>query len=189
MTICIDQLKLIRIVLPRSSPPKFYPQLHNTFHLGDEIVCVNGSLMNGLTPKDVLTVIRQSNTAIVEFIIRRTPFAEIFLLKREYEFQPLGIVRESNTDEILFIEHNSLAHRHGIPSQTKPADPLKKTDINWSITEINFRPCSLFKCDEIKTRLNCVGTEISLLLQPLDLVKNLKKQLKLIKNYKDYDLR
>lgn len=146
--------------------------------------------MNGVTPKDVLSVIRQSDTAIVEFIIRRTPFAEIFLLKREYEFQPLGIVCEGNTDEILYIEHNSLAQRQGIPNQTKPADPLKKTDINWSITEINFRPCSLFfKADEIKNRLNCVGTEISLLLQPLDLVKNIKKQLKLIKNYKDYDLR
>ena len=154
--------------------------------MGDEIVCVNGSVMNGLTPKDVLTVIRQSDTAIVEFIIRRTPFGQIFLLKREYEFQELGIVREANTDEILFIEPNSLAHRQGIPNQTKPADPLRKTDINWAITEINFRPCGLFKGDEIRNRLNSFGKEISLLLQPLDLVKNIKKQLKNIKNYKDY---
>lgn len=137
-------------------------------------------------PKDVITVIRQSDTAVVEFIIRRTPFAQIFLLKRQFEHQDLGIVRVGNTDEILSIEPNSLADRQGIPSQTKPADPLKKTDINWSITEINFRPCSLFKNEDIKNRLNCVGLEISLLLQPLDLVKNIKKQLKLIKNYKDY---
>lgn len=135
----------------------------------------------------MITVIRHSDTAIVEFIIRRTPFAQIFLLKREFEFQDLGIVREGNTDEILFIEPNSLAHRQGIPNQTKPADPLRQTDVNWAITEINFRPCNLFfKGDEIKNRLNSVGLEVSLLLQPLDLVKNIKKQLKQIKNYKDY---
>lgn len=64
---------------------------------------------------------------------------------------------------------------------------MRKEKVNWYITEINFRPLNLFfKNDEIKTRLNAVGTEISILLQPIDLVKNIRKQLKLIKNYKDY---
>lgn len=96
-------------------------------------------------------------------------------------------MREGNSAEILFIEPNSLASKYSIPNQTRPVDSLRKTDINWAITEINSRSLNLFfKGDEIKTRLNSVGLEISLLLQPLDLVKNLKKQLKLIKNYKDY---
>ena len=39
---------------------------------------------------------------------------------------------------------------------------------------------------EIADRLNAVGRDISILIQPADLVKQLKKQLKTIKGYKDY---
>lgn len=109
------------------------------------------------------------------------------MIRRQHLQQDLGIVREGNTAEILFIQPNSLAARYGIDNQTIGADPLRKNEVNWYITEINFRPLNLFfKGEEIKARLNCVGCEISLLLQPIDLIKNLRKKLKLIKNYKDY---
>lgn len=39
---------------------------------------------------------------------------------------------------------------------------------------------------EIADRLNAVGRDISILIQPMDLVKQLKKGLKSIKGYKDY---
>jgi len=152
------------------------------FKIGDEIILVNGYKVT--SAKDFQCIIRQSKEPIIEFIIRRTPYGRAFLLRREYQGQELGIIREGNTAEVLFIDS-----RHGIPIQTRGVDLLRKTDINWAITEINSRPCSLFfKGDEIKTRLNCVGLEISLLLQPLDLVQNIKKKLKLIKNYKDYNV-
>ena len=44
----------------------------------------------------------------------------------------------------------------------------------------------LFQHQEISDRLNAVGRDISILVQPFDLVKQLKKQLKSLKNYKDY---
>lgn len=138
-------------------------------------------------PKDTQNLIKNSESPIIEFIIRRLPFGKIWLIKRKSGYQDLGLIREGNSAEILFIEPNSLAHKHGIPNQTRAVDPLNKMDVNWAITEINFRPLSLFfKGDEIKNRLNSVGPEISILLQPVDLIKNIKKQLKLIKNYKDY---
>lgn len=39
---------------------------------------------------------------------------------------------------------------------------------------------------EIADRLNAVGRDISILIQPMDLVKQLKKSLKALKGYKDY---
>lgn len=39
---------------------------------------------------------------------------------------------------------------------------------------------------EIADRLNAVGRDISILIQPMDLVKQLKKGLKALKGYKDY---
>lgn len=57
----------------------------------------------------------------------------------------------------------------------------------WVLTEINNRPLNLFfKDNEIKDRLNSVGRDISILVQPSDLITKIKKQLKSIRGYKDY---
>ena len=39
---------------------------------------------------------------------------------------------------------------------------------------------------EIHDRLNAIGRDISILVQPYDLVKQLKKQLKSLPDYKEY---
>lgn len=55
------------------------------------------------------------------------------------------------------------------------------------LTEINGRPLNLFfKENEVRDRLNAVGRDISILVQPLDLVTKLKKQFKSMRGYKDY---
>lgn len=55
------------------------------------------------------------------------------------------------------------------------------------LTEINGRPLNLFfKENEVRDRLNAVGRDISILVQPSDLIVKLKKQLKSLRNYKDY---
>lgn len=57
----------------------------------------------------------------------------------------------------------------------------------WVLTEINGRPLNLFfKDNEIRDRLNSVGRDISILVQPSDLIVKLKKQLKSLRGYKDY---
>lgn len=57
----------------------------------------------------------------------------------------------------------------------------------WVLTEINNRPLNLFfKDNEIKDRLNSVGRDISILVQPSDLITKIKKQLKSIRGYKDF---
>lgn len=57
----------------------------------------------------------------------------------------------------------------------------------WVLTEINGRPLNLFfKESEVKDRLNAVGRDISILVQPLDLITKFKKQLKSMRGHKDY---
>jgi hypothetical protein len=58
---------------------------------------------------------------------------------------------------------------------------------SWTLTEINGRPLNLCsKEGEARDRLNAVGKAVSILIQPTEFVKLLKKQIKSIRGYKDY---
>lgn len=115
------------------------------------------------------------------------PYGQAFIFHRETEGQPLGIVQEGNTAVIQTVQAGSLAARQGLSAKAKTIDGGSFT--NWVLTEINGRPLNLFyKDSQVKDRLNSVGRDISTLVQPLDIVTQLKKQLKSVRNYKDYVL-
>lgn len=117
--------------------------------------------------------------------MKRIPFGEVFIIHRDVEGQPLGIVQDGNTAVIQTVQANSLVARHGLTAKTKSCDGQSFT--NWVLTEINGRPLNLyFKENQVRDRLNSVGRDISILVQPLDLIKQLKKQMKTLRNYKDY---
>lgn len=121
----------------------------------------------------------------VEIVILRVPFGRVLAIRRDTEGQNLGIVQEGNTAEIRDLIPGSPAARHGLTPRAQSCDGLSLT--NWVLTEINGRPLNLFfKDGEVRDRLNAVGREISILVQPFDLVKQLKKQLKALRSYKDY---
>lgn len=122
--------------------------------------------------------------------IFRLPLARIFVLKRDFEQQCLGIIRDGHTPTIVEVIPNSLASRSGIPPRP-PNNHSEDDSIFWIITEINFRPLSLInhkKYDETDLLLNAIGLETSLLLHPSDFIAKLKKELKTLKNYRDYTL-
>lgn len=163
---------------------KMYPQLHNTFHIGDCLISVCGERVH-----DSCQVLRlmKSQPLIVEIILSRLPYGFVFVLKRDYEGQDLGLIRDGNTAEVIQVIPDGLVATNGLTPRAPCVDPTKGRDCNWIITEINNRPLNLFfKGNEIRDRLNAVGKDISLLFQPSDLVKVLKKRLKSFKNYKDY---
>ncbi|KAL1130135.1 hypothetical protein AAG570_013073, partial [Ranatra chinensis] len=121
----------------------------------------------------------------VELIVRRVPCGRVYALQRESEGQDLGIVQEGKTAEIREIIAGSIAALGGMTSRTLTVDRLSLT--TCVLTEINGRPLNLFfKDNEVRDRLNAVGLDISLLVQPSDLIKQIKKQLKSLRNYKDY---
>ena len=97
----------------------------------------------------------------------------------------MGIIRDAGTPAIVEIIPNSIS------SLIPPRPVSQDEDATWIITQINFRNLSLIshkKYDETDLLLNSSGLELSLLLQPSDFVAKIKKELKAMKNYRDYTL-
>ncbi|CAG9809356.1 unnamed protein product [Chironomus riparius] len=161
------------------------PQLY-VFHIGDQLLAIN-NIANIKSPADAQKFIKMCAGLFVEVTIKRLPLAGIFIVKRDFENQCLGLLRDGSS--LLDIVPNSIASRSGIPS--RPYTSHDDDSIFWIITEINFRPLSLIshkKYDETELLLNSVGLETSLLLQPSDFIAKIKKELKAMKNYRDYTL-
>lgn len=103
---CLDSLALVEWlghIWVGGWKQRYHPQLHSTFKIGDEIVFVNG--YRATSEKDVHCIIRQSEEPIIEFIIKRTPYGRVFLLKREYPGQELG--KESCFSTCNSVNENS----------------------------------------------------------------------------------
>ncbi|XP_044741164.1 uncharacterized protein LOC123302338 isoform X2 [Chrysoperla carnea] len=161
------------------------PMLYNLLHIGDQIINIEGVYVQ--TAVEAHKHLRRASSfnQYVTVIIKRVPFGKIFVIQRDMDGQPLGIVQEQNTAVIKQVLANSLAARHGLSQRATTCDQLSFT--NWVLTEINGRPLNLFyKNNEVRDRLNAIGKEISILVQPLDLIKQIKKQLKSVRNYKEY---
>ncbi|XP_055640171.1 uncharacterized protein LOC129777736 [Toxorhynchites rutilus septentrionalis] len=162
---------------------KEHPVLYNALHIGDQLISVAGVPINCAT--EAHKAIRGAPGLFVELIIRRIPFGRVYAIRRELEGQCLGLIRDGNTATIVDVVPNSLAARHGLPPKAQSCDSLSLTF--WVLTEINGRPLNLFfKDNEIRDRLNAVGRDISILVQPADLVTKLKKQLKSLRGHKDF---
>ena len=165
-----------------------YPVLFNAFHIGDQIISVSGVLIRSSSEFSKLVKLK-SNDLHTEIIIRRAPFAQVFYLKPEIEGQSLGIILNNSTAEIKEIIPGSLASQSGIQAKIRSIDG--QTAVPLVITEINGRPLNLFLKDgETWERLSGISREpnkdISVLLQPADIVSKFKKQLKSVRSYKDY---
>lgn len=183
---CIGSIALVDVfnaVWVAGWKQKDHPMLYNALHIGDRLVSVGGVAVT--SSAEVNKMIRASQSAYMEFIVRRVPCGRVYAIRRDMDGQCLGLIRESNTATIVDIIPNGLAARHGLPLKANSCDGLSLTF--WVLTEINGRPLNLFfKDNEIEDRLNAVGRDISILVQPLDLVTKLKKQLKSMRGHKEF---
>ncbi|XP_062558531.1 serine-rich adhesin for platelets [Armigeres subalbatus] len=162
---------------------KEHPVLYNALHIGDQLISVAGLAISSAA--EAHKAIRGAPGLFVELIIRRVPFGRVYAIRRELDGQCLGLIRDGNTSTIVDVVPNSLTARHGLPPKAQSCDGLSLTF--WVLTEINGRPLNLFfKDNEIRDRLNAVGRDISILVQPADLVTKLKKQLKSLRGHKDF---
>ncbi|XP_055585186.1 mucin-4, partial [Uranotaenia lowii] len=162
---------------------KEHPVLYNALHIGDQLISVAGVAITSAS--EAHKTIRGAPGLFVELIIRRVPFGRVYAIRREMDGQCLGLIRDGNTATIVDVVPNSLTARHGLPPKAQSCDGLSLTF--WVLTEINGRPLNLFfKDNEIRDRLNAVGRDISILVQPADLVTKLKKQLKSLRGHKDF---
>ncbi|KAL5021498.1 hypothetical protein ScPMuIL_000653 [Solemya velum] len=159
------------------------PRQYDRFHLGDRLLAINNDRVTNIAMAQ--KHLRGIMAVEVELTIKRLPYGQVFIIKRSAEGESLGIKREGGTAEIIYVDPNGIAAKHGLSKNAQ--NVLGDTICNWCLTEINNRPLNLFfKNVEIEHRLNAVGRDISFVVQPIDFIRELKKQLKRIKNYKDF---
>ncbi|XP_060597687.1 uncharacterized protein LOC132751519 isoform X3 [Ruditapes philippinarum] len=162
---------------------KKFPRLYDKFHIGDQLISINDVQVTDLSFAHKL--VKNVKAENIEISIRRLPNAKVFAIQRSAEGESLGIKRDGGTAEILYIDPHGLAYRHGLVNKPMSMDSSGLS--NWTLTEINMRPLNLFfKDSEIERRLLAVGKDISIVVQPSDFIKDLKKQLKKLKSYKDF---
>ncbi|XP_041368938.1 uncharacterized protein LOC121383171 [Gigantopelta aegis] len=163
---------------------KDHPKLHDKFHVGDHVKKVDNATVFTAAMANKLIKSAKSLSS-VDIVVRRLPHAKVLSIRRSAEGESLGIKREGGTGEIIYVDLNGLAAKNGL--STKAPCIFSQNLCNWFITEINSRPVSLFfKELEIEHRLNAVGKEISLVVQPIDFVNEIKKGLKKLKNHKQF---
>ena len=165
-----------------------YPVLYNAFHIGDQIISVSGVLIRSSGEFSKLVKLK-SNDLHTEIIIRRAPFGQVFYLKPDIEGQSLGIILNNSTAEIKEIIPGSVASQTGVSAKVRSLDG--QSVVPLVITEINARPLNLFGKDgETWERLSGINRDpnrdISVLLQPADILAKFKKQLKSLRGYKDF---
>lgn len=166
-----------------------HSHLADRFHIGDRILEVDGHQLSRV--KDLGRCLRDSGEN-VQIILQRLPFAKVILIKRDFDRQHLGIVCDTSRPTMVTnVLDNSLAERAGLNYRCTLYHDLSFSEPmqSWIITEINNRPLNLFvKGDEIEQRLQAIGKEISIVFQPFVFIDKCMKNLKKVKNYKDYVL-
>ncbi|XP_043462620.1 uncharacterized protein LOC122498774 [Leptopilina heterotoma] len=158
-----------------------HPLLHNFLHVGDLVLSVAGVPPAGATA--VKNILKNCTTPRVEMIVKRLPHARALTLTRRSESDDFGL--EVNANEVSRV--GGVALSQGLPSYVPAADPAAPlgTTVTWSLTEVNGRPLNIFE-GGAQERLGAVGRDISVVLQPTDLVSSLRKRLRAIRNYKNF---
>ncbi|XP_069140145.1 uncharacterized protein [Argopecten irradians] len=160
-----------------------FPRLAEKIHIGDQLLSVEDVRVTSSLQASKL--LKQTQSQRVTFVIKRLPYAHIIALRRNHDGESLGITREGGTAEITYVDPNGLVGRSGLQKRARTVDGVG--ECNWMLTEINSRSLNFsYKGEEIERLLNAVGRDISIVVQPVDFVKQMKKQLKKLKNYKDY---
>ncbi|CAG0898464.1 unnamed protein product [Darwinula stevensoni] len=183
---CLDSVAFVQCfnsVWVAGWKQKERPLLHTAFHIGDRVQRVGSE--NISTSAQLHRLLKNHPGFMIEVVVERVPHGHVMVIKREHDGQDLGIHCAGGASEIEVVNPLGLAAAQGLTLEAKAVETGLPT--KWFITEVNGRPLNLFfKNKEVEARLNAVGKEVSLLVQPVDLISAMKKQLKKISNYKHF---
>ncbi|XP_063980024.1 uncharacterized protein LOC135164006 [Diachasmimorpha longicaudata] len=162
---------------------KEHPFLYNVLHVGDMVISVAG-----ITPPNAATIrdiMKGMTTPRVEVIVRRLPYAQAMTLTKRTDSDDFGL--EVNGNEVSGV--SGVALNLGLSPLADATDPTAPAGSNttWTLTEINGRPLNIFDGGAAE-RLRAVGRDISIVIQPTDLVSSLRKKLRSIRSYKNFIL-
>ncbi|XP_046624682.1 uncharacterized protein LOC124307220 isoform X1 [Neodiprion virginianus] len=163
------------------------PMLYNVLHIGDQVLSLAGSPVHSATSaRDIL---KNCTTPYVEMIVRRLPQGRTMTLIRgsDRETDSHGFGLELQGNEVIGV--GGMALTSGLPPAALAADPSMPagTFVNWTLTEVNGRPLNILgQGEDARERLGGVGLDVSVVMQPTDLVSSLKKFLRSHRGYKNY---
>ncbi|XP_015600966.1 uncharacterized protein LOC107270450 [Cephus cinctus] len=154
---------------------------YNVLHVGDRVVSVAGVSVPRVAV--IRNILKSRTTPYVKLGIRRLPHGRALLLNRRSDDESFGL--EVNGNEVIGM--SEAVQRRDVTLRTPAADPEARpgTTVSWTLTEVNGRPLNLFECTA-GDRLSAVGRDISIVMQPSDLVTGLRKKLRAIRNYKQF---
>lgn len=164
-----------------------HPMLYNVLHVGDQVLSLAGAPVYSATiARDIL---KSCTTPYIELIVRRLPQGRTTTLLRgsERENDSEGFGLELNGNEVTGVGVAALSS--GLPPVASAADPSMPsgTFVSWTLTEVNGRPLNLLgQGGGARERLGAVGLDISVVVQPTDLVASLRKRLRTLRGYKNY---
>ncbi|XP_078668063.1 uncharacterized protein LOC144909752 isoform X2 [Branchiostoma floridae x Branchiostoma belcheri] len=162
------------------------PALKQYFYVGDCVYAINDQRVN--TADDARRTIQTSMKDQIIFLIKRLPHANVVTLRRTTDGEKLGIDIKTNHAEITAVDPDGLAGQQGL----KPKYSMNNYQVNWTITKINSLPVSILAVQEkeVQRRIWEGGLQLTLVLQPSDFIKTLRKELKITtnKNPKEYEV-
>ncbi|CAD6207857.1 GSCOCG00010245001-RA-CDS [Cotesia congregata] len=160
-----------------------HPLLYNVLHVGDMVISVAGVIPNGASA--IRDILKGITTPRVEVIVRRLPYARAMILTKRTDNEDFGL--EVNGNELSGV--SGVALTAGLSPLADATDPTAPSGSNttWTITEVNNRPLNMFdSC--ASDRLKAIGRDISIVVQPTDLIASLRNKLRAMRSYKNFIL-
>lgn len=120
-------------------------------------------------------------------IVRRLPHGRVTTLTRRSESEDFGL-DVGSANEVLSVSPSAQAL--GLSTLANPADPSADvgTTVSWTLTEVNNRPLTQYDGNGRERLINALGRDVSVVLQPSDLVNAIKKKLRAVRSYKSFVL-
>lgn len=166
------------------------PTFHSLLHVGDQLISINGVAPSSrqMAKKLFKACSGKMNATLV---IKRIPCGQVYGVNRENaSTDSLGLTLVNKTAEIGLVDPTGLAREKGLEEKAPAMNGTSGEGESWWITEVNNQPLNLFfKDDEAKQRLNAIGSHISFVVQPTQLIIEIKKQLKNSKGFRDFLVR
>jgi len=156
------------------------PALQDKFHVGDQLLSVNGQPVT--TVAEAYTIMEMTPSG-VELLLKRMPLAAEYKMHREKESEDWGMQIRQN--RLVDVIHGGIAWTAGLqPFSAEFADKA----CSWAITQVNRFPVSVLcrSTDVIWSKINSGKTDVSITLQPSEFVNLLSNSLLEHPHYEDF---
>uniref|UniRef100_A0ABD2WVL6 PH domain-containing protein n=1 Tax=Trichogramma kaykai TaxID=54128 RepID=A0ABD2WVL6_9HYME len=162
---------------------KDHPLLYNVLHIGDLVLSIAGVTLTGAS--SIREILKNYTFPRVKMIVRRLPHGRVTTLTRRSEEENFGLDL-NGSNEVVSV--SPTAQALVLSARANPADPSADVGatVSWTLTEVNNKPLNLYE-PSASDRLNGgVGRDVSVVLQPSDLMNGLKKKLRSVRGWKNF---